>query len=177
MKKNMFVIPFKGLKEEKHQFEFAINKEFFDIYQYDDIYDANLKVHLNFNKKSTFFELEFYVKGEVQVACDLTNELFQETMTSKLDLVVKFGNTYNDENIDILILPHGEYEIDVSKFIYEMIVLALPVKRIHPGVVDGTLKSEILDKLKELQPKIVNKNKGSDPRWDKLKELIIDKDR
>ena len=55
----MFVIPFKGLKEEKHQFEFAINKEFFDIYQYDDIYDADLKVHLNFNKKNTFFELEF----------------------------------------------------------------------------------------------------------------------
>ena len=173
----MFVIPFKGLKEEKHQFEFIINKEFFDIYQYDDVYDADLKVHLNFNKKSTLFELEFSVEGNVQVACDLTNELFQQPITSNLELVVNFGDAYNDENIDILILPHGDYEIDVSKFIYEMIVLGLPVKRIHPGVVDGTLKSEILDRLKELQPKKTNKNKGSDPRWDKLKELITDKDR
>ncbi len=172
----MFVIPFRGLKEEKHLFEFIINKEFFDIYQYDDIYDANLKVHLNFNKKSTLFELEFSVEGEVQVACDLTNELFLQPVTSDLELVVKFGDTYNDENIDILILPHGEYEVDVSKFVYEMIVLALPIKRLHPGVVNGTLKSEMLDKLKELQPKKINKNKGSDPRWDKLKELITDKD-
>lgn len=177
MKKNMFVIPFKGLKEGKHQFEFIINKEFFDVYQYDDIYDADLKVHLNFNKKSTLFELEFLVEGEVQVACDLTNELFQQPISSNLELVIKFGDTYNDENIDILILPHGEYEVDVSKFVYEMIVLALPVKRIHPGVIDGTLKSEILDKLEELQPKKINKNKGSDPRWDKLKGLITDKDR
>jgi len=173
----MFVIPFKGLKEGKHQFEFIINKEFFDVYQYDDIYDADLKVHLNFNKKSTLFELEFLVEGEVQVACDLTNELFQQPISSNLELVIKFGDTYNDENIDILILPHGEYEVDVSKFVYEMIVLALPVKRIHPGVIDGTLKSEILDKLEELQPKKINKNKGSDPRWDKLKGLITDKDR
>jgi len=176
MKKNIFVIPFKGLKEENHQFEFKINKEFFDIYQYDDVYDADLKVHLNFNKKSTLFELEFSVEGEVQVACDLTNELFQLPITSNLELVVQFGDTFNDEDIDVLILPHGDCEINVSKFIYEMIILALPTKRIHPGVEDGTLKSEILDKLKELQPKTINKNKGSDPRWDKLKGLITDKD-
>ncbi|HBS12303.1 MAG TPA: hypothetical protein DEO36_07150 [Flavobacteriaceae bacterium] len=177
MKKNMFVIPFKGLKEENHQFEFKIIKEFFEVYQYDDVYDADINVHLNFNKKSTLFELEFIANGSIQVACDLTNELFQQPVTSNLDLIVKFGDAYNDEDIDVLILPHGDYEIDISKFIYEMIVLALPSKRIHPGVKDGTLKSDILDKLKELQPKTTNNNISSDPRWDKLKGLLTDKDK
>ncbi|HBK72379.1 MAG TPA: hypothetical protein DDZ39_12120 [Flavobacteriaceae bacterium] len=177
MKKNMFVIPFKGLKEENHQFEFKIIKEFFEVYQYDDVYDADINVHLNFNKKSTLFELEFIANGSIQVACDLTNELFQQPVTSNLDLIVKFGDAYNDEDIDVLILPHGDYEIDISKFIYEMIVLALPSKRIHPGVKDGTLKSDILDKLKELQPKTINNNTSSDPRWDKLKGLLTDKDK
>jgi len=173
----MFVIPFKGLKEENHQFEFKIIKEFFEVYQYDDVYDADINVHLNFNKKSTLFELEFIANGSIQVACDLTNELFQQPVTSNLDLIVKFGDAYNDEDIDVLILPHGDYEIDISKFIYEMIVLALPSKRIHPGVKDGTLKSDILDKLKELQPKTINNNTSSDPRWDKLKGLLTDKDK
>jgi len=173
----MFVIPFKGLKEENHQFEFKIIKEFFEVYQYDDVYDADINVHLNFNKKSTLFELEFIANGSIQVACDLTNELFQQPVTSNLDLIVKFGDAYNDEDIDVLILPHGDYEIDISKFIYEMIVLALPSKRIHPGVKDGTLKSDILDKLKELQPKTTNNNISSDPRWDKLKGLLTDKDK
>jgi len=171
----MFVVPFKGLKVGAHKFEFLINKEFFDLYQYNDVFDAEVSVHLNFNKKSTIFELSFEAEGNVQVSCDLTNELYQQPIKSNLELIVNFGETYNDENIDILILPHEAYEIDISSFIYEMIVLAIPAKRIHPGVIDGTLKSDILDKLKELQPKLTINNKGSDPRWDKLKGLLTDK--
>jgi len=176
MKKKMFVIPFKGLKEGKHQFEFQIKKEFFEFYQYDDVCDADILVQLDFNKKSTLIELSFEANGKAKVICDLTNELYHEPIKAKLDLVVKFGEVFNDEDIDILILPHEAYEVDVSQYIYEMIVLAIPTKRIHPGIKDGSIKSEILDKLEELKPKEVFNNKeGSDPRWDKLKGLITDK--
>ncbi|MDY7396004.1 DUF177 domain-containing protein [Aureibaculum sp. 2210JD6-5] len=176
MKKNMYVIPFKGLKESNHQFEFHIKKEFFDFYQYDDIYNADVSVQLDFNKKSTLIELEFKANEIVELVCDLTNELYQEPIKAKLSLVIKFGEVFNDDDIDVLILPHEAYEVDVSQYIYEMIVLAIPSKRIHPGIKDGTLKSEILDKLEELKPKeVINNKEGSDPRWDKLKGLITDK--
>ena len=57
-----------------------------------------------------------------------------------------------------------------------MLVLAVPQKRVHPGVLDGTLESEALMKLKELQPKDKKENKdNTDPRWDALKDLITDK--
>jgi uncharacterized metal-binding protein YceD (DUF177 family) len=57
-----------------------------------------------------------------------------------------------------------------------MIVLAVPSKRIHPGVEDGTLESEVLRKLEELQPKETQKNDNkTDPRWDALKDLLTDK--
>ena len=57
-----------------------------------------------------------------------------------------------------------------------MLVLAVPQKRVHPGVLDGTLQSEVLDKLKELQPKETKENKEDiDPRWDALKKLLTDK--
>jgi uncharacterized metal-binding protein YceD (DUF177 family) len=59
-------------------------------------------------------------------------------------------------------------------------VLALPSKRIHPGVKDGTLKSDILDKLEELSPKAIDEEETpeddkTDPRWDSLKKLLTDK--
>ncbi len=171
MKKKMFVIPFKGLKEENHQFEFQIKKEFFEFYQYDDVHDSDLLVQLDFNKKSTFIELSFNVTGTVQVVCDLTNEPFHQPIDANLELVIKFGEIFNDEDIDILILPHEAYEVDLSQYIYEMIVLAIPTKKIHPGVKDGTIKSEILDKLEELQPNKEQNNNSIDPRWDKLKGL------
>ena len=82
----------------------------------------------------------------------------------------------NNENDEILIIPHGEHQINVAQYIYEMLVLAVPPKRVHPGVLDGTLKSEILDKLEELQPKeSKEQTEGTDPRWDDLKKLLTDK--
>lgn len=172
----MFVIPFKGLKEKKHQFEYKISKGFFEFYQYNDVSDAEVTIHLDFNKKSTLIEVHFLAKGTLEVYCDLTNEPYWQPIQGELDLVVKFGEEFDDEDIDILILPHGEHEVDLSQYIYEMIVLAIPAKKIHPGVKDGTLKSDILDKLEELKPKTKNKNnKSPDPRWSKLKGLITDK--
>jgi len=167
----MFVIPFRGLKEGEHQFEYIINNAFFEVYQYEDILGADIKVHLNFVKKSTLLELSFIAKGEVQVTCDISNELFFQPIEGHLDLVIKFGEEYNNDNEDILIIPYGDFEIDIAQYIYEMIVLSLPVKKIHPGIIDGTLKTDILDKLEELQPNKEQNNNSIDPRWDKLKGL------
>ena len=92
MDKKMFVVPFRGLKEGEHRFEYLINNTFFEVYPYEDIVDANVIVHLNFIKKSTLLELNFIVNGIVKVACDISNELFQQPIDGKLDLVVKFGD-------------------------------------------------------------------------------------
>ena len=168
----MFIIPFVGLKVGKHQFDFVVNNKFFESYKYDEILDANINVHLDFVKKSTLLELSFNAKGEIKVACDVTNEHYNEPIESALDLVVKFGDEFNDENEEILIIPHSEFQLDVAQLIYEMIVLAIPRKKVHPGIADGTLKSDILNKLEELQPKEQKINKDTDPRWSKLKDLL-----
>ncbi len=148
-----FLIQFAGLKQGKHQFEFDINKKFFDGFDFDEYNDVNVKVNMVLEKKSTMLELSFKHKGTVNVPCDLTNEDFDLPIKGKLNLIVKFGEEYNDENDEMLILPHGEFEVDVAQYIYEMIVLSVPSKRIHPGVKDGTLDTNVLNKLKELAPK------------------------
>ena len=79
----------------------------------------------------------------------------------------------------MLILPFGEFEIDIAQYIYEMIILSIPLKRIHPGIKDGSLDTEALTKLKELtikeQKKENKEEENIDPRWDKLKQLLTDK--
>lgn len=174
-----FLIPFAGLKQGKHQFEFEINKKFFDDFGFDEYNDINVKVNLVLEKKSTMLELTFKHKGTVNVPCDVSNEDFDLPVKGKLALLVKFGDEYNDDNDEILILPHGEHQIDVSQYIYEMIVLSVPSKRVHPGIKDGTVAVEILDKLNELTPKEKqkeeDKKEDTDPRWDELKKLLTDK--
>lgn len=172
-----FAIPFSGLKQGKHEFEYDIKNEFFESFEYDEINGADISLQVSLNKMSTMLELEMKAKGTVNVNCDITNEPFDQEITSSLELVVKFGDEYNDENDEILVIPHGEHTINIAQYVYEMLVLAIPQKRVHPGVLDGTLESEVIDKLEELQPKEVKENKenNTDPRWDALKKLLKDK--
>jgi len=173
-----YTIPFVGLKLGKHHFDYKISKKFFDHFEYEDFNDVNVDVDVAFEKKATLLELHFKISGYVNINCDITNEPFNQSIESEFDLVVNFGNEYNDENIDILVIPHGEYEINIQQYIYELIVLAVPFKRVHPGVEDGTLGSDILEKLEELSPreeKESKEDKNIDPRWDTLKKLLTDK--
>lgn len=176
-KLKIYTIPFVGLKLGKHQFEYEIDNQFFEHFEYDEFNSANLKVDLLLEKKTTMMELTFKASGTVNINCDLTNEPYDQLIENELFLVVKFGEEYNDDNEDILILPHGEYEINVQQYIYELIVLAVPQKRVHPGVMDGSLKSDVLEKLEELSPreKEIIAEDDIDPRWNKLKDLLNDK--
>lgn len=171
-----FDISFVGLKEGINQFEYIIEKEFFDFFEYDEFYNSNIKAAIVFLKKPTMFELNFTFSGWVEVTCDVTNELFKYPIDTSIDLIVKFGKEFNDENEELLIIPYSDHKINVAQYIYEAIVLELPLKRVHPGVNDGTLQSEVLDKLRELEIREeLEIEKEIDPRWNKLKNILIDK--
>lgn len=189
-----FLIPFAGLKDEKHQFEFHIDKSFFDLFEYEDYNGVNVKVDLLFNKKSTMLELTFNHNGTVNVPCDVTNEDFDLEIEGNLNLIVKFGEDFNNDNEELLIIPHGEYQLNVAQYIYEMIILSVPYKRVHPDIAEETLDLDELDFLdfdddididdeveteieetEESENKEENTNKEIDPRWEKLKQLLTDK--
>lgn len=168
-------ISFFGLKDGTHHFEYEIESQFFEAFNYDEYLETNILVNIEFIKKSTFIELNFSANGFVKVICDVSNEPYNQPIHGELSMVVKLGNEYNDENEEVLIIPHGSHQVNVAQYIYEMIVLATPKKRIHPGIEDGTLQSPVLEKLEELKPKESKNSNKIDPRWEDLKKLIKDK--
>ncbi len=48
---NEFLIPFIGLKLGKHQFEYQINKKFFEDFGYDEFESCDIKVNVVLEKK------------------------------------------------------------------------------------------------------------------------------
>lgn len=167
-----FTIPFVGLKEGKHQFKFTIDNTFFAHFEFNDFDRATLNGELILEKKSSFLELQFYINGTVVLPCDVSMEWFDCPIATQFNLIVKFGLPAAQASDEILILPEGSYQIDVAQYFYEMVVLNLPQKRVHPGIEDGTLQSEIVDKLKALEPKESHLKGSEDPRWNKLKDLL-----
>ena len=172
-------IQFAGLKLGKHVYDYEINQTFFEYFKFDEFNDVNVNLKINLEKKATLLELYFTGEGFINVNCDVSNEPYNQGVCLNFSLVVKFGSEYNSENDSILIIPHGSYEINIAQYIYELIVLSVPQKRIHPGVEGGSLNSDILRKLEELGLKrdlsSEKTSKNIDPRWNSLKKLLTDK--
>tara|TARA_B110000003_G_scaffold95775_1_gene97945 strand:+ start:212 stop:730 length:519 start_codon:yes stop_codon:yes gene_type:complete len=166
-----YLIKFSGLKEGTHNFNFELGNKFFKNFDYYDFLDAKLLANLELEKKSTLLNLKFSFSGEIDVQCDVSMESFALKLETDYSVVVKFKDNIISSDDKVVFLPAGSHSLDVSRMIYESIVLAVPQKKVHPGIENGTLKSDIAEKLKNLKPKKNFKEK-TDPRWDKLKDLL-----
>jgi hypothetical protein len=98
-----------GLKVGKHHFEYQISNAFFEVFDYDEFESSDIKVNVVLEKKSTMLELVFKHEGTVNVPCDLTSEDFDLPIQGEMKLLVRFGDTYNNDNEE-LVLPFGEFE-------------------------------------------------------------------
>ena len=167
---NQFLLKFVGLKDGDHKFEYKLDNNFFITHGYLDFNSCNINVKVQLIKKVTVLELNIIGDGITNINCTLSNESFDYIINSKMKVLVKFGEKYDDSNDELIILPHGSHTIDLDQLLYEMIVLSMPIRNVHPGIEDGSLKSDILNRLKDFD---INKEKSSnfDPRWEKLKQL------
>ncbi len=167
-----FTIPFVGLKDGKHDFSFTIDNKFFEHFEFSDFWEAFLECKMVLDKRPNFLELHFNVLGKVVLSCDVSTELFDHKVQTEFDLIVKFGSSLENNSDEILMIPEGSYQINIAQNLYEIVVLSLPIKRVHPGIESGELKNEILTKLKALEPREGKLNGQIDPRWNKLKDLL-----
>ncbi|WP_421751190.1 YceD family protein [Croceimicrobium sp.] len=170
-----FEIAFSGLKLGEHQFDFQIDATFFEAFDYQDFEKADLQAKMKLLKRETQMALHLELEGKVWVPCDLTNEMFWLPLSAEAEVMVKFGDDFDDSEEDLLILPHGEHRFNVAQYFYEMAVLAKPLKVVHPDVEAGKMGQEILERLEALSPEEHSNEEQSeevDPRWDKLKDLL-----
>lgn len=165
--KRRFIVQFEGLKEGVHHFDFEVDDTFFSSYEGSLIERASLKVNLQLEKKSNMLELQFDINGNVNRDCDQCGDPLQVPVQLSEPLIVKFGEADEEAELDALvILPNSAYELDVAPFIYEFVVLALPLRNTHPK---GECNPEALARLNEMKP--AAQDNEIDPRWNKLKEL------
>jgi len=171
-KSGAYVIPFQGLKLGKHSFDFQIDKSFFDTYGFDEFESCAIEVKVSLDKKATFLDFTFKHAGSVQLPCDVTGQLFDLPVKGKMNLLVQFGDTYNDDHEEILIVPHGEHQVDIAQYLYEMMALSIPPKRVSPEGLALQKQSKSVPQNDVVEP---TPEADTDPRWAALKKLLTDK--
>ncbi len=162
-----FNIPFIGLKEGIHQFEFEIDSAFFEQFDFSIIQTANFKVLVEFEKKVNMFNLNFDLKGSITANCDRCLEELTIEREGKEELIIKFGEESFSETDEIRIIAHSDHELDITNEVYQYIHLLKPNKIEHETIEE--CNQEMVEKLVELTTK--KENSETDPRWSALAKL------
>src|SRR5665647_1294198 len=168
-----YTIQLSGLKEGHHTIDFEIDKTFFEQFEESEVKEGSLVANVEIDKRSTHIDMIIKVSGNVRISCDRCLEMFSQPINSENRLLVKFEKSFEDTDPDILPVPADANELDLQQQIYEFIVLALPIKRVHPVNKHGENTCDPL-MLKKLEEFIIEEEKENDPRWDELKNLMND---
>lgn len=164
-------VAFKGLGLGTHEFDYQIDKKFFDYFDGGIADDGNVSVKLMLEKESSLMILRFIINGMVRVQCDRCLELYDQPVKSKNHVIVKFGEESFDEGDDLIWVSPADHQINVAKLIYDFIILSIPVRQIHPDDRNGnsTCDPEMLERLKNLS---VPDQQNQTDRWNVLKKLL-----
>jgi hypothetical protein len=80
-------------------------------------------------------------------------------------LVVKLGDQYEEVSDEEIIVPHNSPSLDCADLIYDLIVLSLPISRMHPEGACAKDMQAILDDLD------ATAEEETDGRWAALSTL------
>ncbi|CAN5250826.1 DUF177 domain-containing protein [soil metagenome] len=172
------------LKEGKHEFSFEIDDAFFNKFEDNNLlHKGNLKVDLLLSKEANLMNASFHIAGTVEVTCDRSLELYDQELSTDQKILYKYGPEEMEIDDDIIMITRDTPSINVAQLIYEFIILAIPLKKVHPDYreemdeddfdADGEVvyRSDDMDEEEsEDDPKTDTTDK-TDPRWEALKNL------
>ena len=167
-----YTIDLKGLMEDVTVRDFDLDDEFFRALDGSQLEHGTLHVSVSIRKMTGFFDLQFHTVGSVTISCDRCLDDMDQPIEADNHLVVKLGDTYSEDD-DTVTVDENEGILDLSWFIYEFIMLAIPIKHVHAP---GKCNSVMTQKLAELSGAVRSSeevDESVDPRWDALLKLKV----
>ena len=176
-----YAIAYKGLGEGKHGYGFELDDRFFQAFEGAEITGGKGHADVTLIKGAAMLEVEIAIRAEVTVPCDRCLEDCTVPVDYEGGFKVRFGDTKDDFDGELMWLSHGESELNLAQYIYESIVLALPYRKVHPDGPDGQpgCDPEILKGVRLISEEEFEKaEQGSEmqkmednPEWQKLREI------
>lgn len=171
-------------------FEYRLGKQFFVNMESADIHDADLTVNLTVVHKDDLYDMTFVIEGTITLLCDRCLDNLEWPVDTTYHITVKYGEDYNDDSDELLIIPESDNYLNVAYMLYDTVALTIPIKHVHPlgkcnrqmsamlkkhrahrpDDPDADLEDELIDEMDSMEPS----EPETDPRWDALKGLRTD---
>lgn len=184
----LYNIILKDLADTVQVYEYELNDEYFQKINSPEVSKGNVKARVSVRRKTATFELLFKLEGIIRIPCDRCLDVMDQNIRHEETIEVKLGRTYSEEN-DIVVVPEEEGSINVAWFMYEFIVLNIPIKHVHaPGECNKTIVNKLKkhitrhkddteeNGLFELDDEDDSTEEDTqvDPRWDNLQQINFD---
>lgn len=193
-----YKLPLKSLPEGTHEYEYHLDKVFFKNMESEDVHNADLLVKLTVVHKSDLYDLTFNIEGVVTLICDRCLDDLEMPIDTTYHISVRYGDEYNDESDDLLVIPEADNYLNTAYMIYDTVVLSIPIKHVHPmgkcnrqmsamlkkhratergaSDEDTELEESLIEEIDSIDAGAALPEQPADPRWDALRKLAAEGD-
>jgi uncharacterized protein len=168
-----FKVNLQGLSQRAHRFDYAFGDEFFGLYGKTLLEGGKFEAEVILDKRETLIEANFSIRGDARLVCDRSLEPFDYPMDIRRKILFKYGEEEKELSEEIVLITREQPFLDLGQYLYELITVNLPMKRLHPRFNEETTDLEDI-RLVYSSPADDTDNKEEepiDPRWEKLKKL------
>ena len=173
----IFTVEFVKLADGYHEFNFEIDKTFFEYYENSDLVDAHLKVEMDINKTGNMMIADIFTHGNFILPCDRCLTELSIPVEADFKLIYHLNSEHitkteviNDLDTDIVYLSPLEYKVNVAQAIYESSLMDIPMIKTCDDFNDNSCDQIMLVKINGTSDK--SADKPVDPRWEKLKNIF-----
>lgn len=169
-----FKVNLQGLSQKAHRFEYAFGDEFFGLYGNTLLEGGKFESEVTLDKRETLIEADFSIRGQARRVCDRSLEPFDFPMDIRKKILFKYGEEEKELSEEIVLITREQAFLDLGQYLYELITVNLPMKRLHPRFAEETTSEHEDIRLVYSSPADDTDNKEEepiDPRWEKLKKL------
>lgn len=126
-------IPLKGLNFGQRSFEFTVDAAFFRAFEHSSIAEGAIEARVMADKRANMVVLDFEIEGTVRAECDRCAEDIDLPITGTQQLMVKYSELPREEEDDILYVHPDEAKLNLGRYIYELIHLSVPIRKLTPA--------------------------------------------
>lgn len=162
-----------GLSHKAHRFEYAFGDDFFTLYGNALLAGGKFEAEITLDKRETLIEADFSIRGNARLTCDRSLDPFDFPMDIHRKILFKYGEEQKELSEEIVLITREQAALDVGQYLYELITVNVPMKRLHPRFRDeeGTEDDIRLVYSSPADTSEKKEDEPTDPRWEKLKKL------
>ncbi|NQZ75917.1 MAG: DUF177 domain-containing protein [Ekhidna sp.] len=156
-----------GLSNKTHEFEFFFDNDFFPHFENSLVSKGKGTCNITLTKSDSMITLDTSISGSIELECDRSLELFDFPISTKREIIYKYGYEEKELSEDVFVILKSEQEINIAKFLYELISLEVPMKKLHPKFESEEENDELIfsSNVEQKDDQVI------DPRWEALKKL------